>query len=173
MTVFEATFYFKDASGLDTTRTLVLQDISGADLGAEFLTATNKLTATQALWQTLTKSQVYKYTVRYNTTFAGAAQAGALNQDTVNANVWTTKINPNGQRNTAQINVPAVLDGVMLAATGEQRNQLDVNDADWQAFVADLAANYSVSDGEIVDTAIATAGTKDGYRTTKSKSFRT
>lgn len=69
----------------------------------------------------------------------------------------------------AILSFPAPSIGVFVAATGENRDIIDVNDADIQGLMTELR-KYEWSDGELIDGATPVGGLLKGYR--RVSSFR-
>lgn len=68
---------------------------------------------------------------------------------------------------TGKATIPAPNIGIFLSTTGSQRDVVDVNDANLQTFMAELA-NYEISDGENVETDEGVNGLISGKRTLSS-----
>lgn len=169
MTVFVGRVAFIGIDGSQVKRTFTTTDISGADLGAEFLTAKGLFDTLVPLLQACSNGWAASYDLSYRQAFAGA-MFGNL-QDTMNSNIYTTKVLPNGQNNTATLNIPAVLVDIMEGATGEDYNRLDRQDTAWAALMAHLQPNFTVSDGEAISPTAGINSTKNGYRVAKAKNF--
>lgn len=169
MTVFIGRLKIVGIDGSSVPRTFTTADISGADLGAEFLTAKGLFDTLVTLFQALTNAHVVSYDLSYQNTFAGAANGNL--QDTMNANVYTTDVLPNGQFNTGRLNIPAVLVDIMEGTSGEDYNRLDRSSAEWAAFMAHVEPNFTISDGEVISPTAGVNSTKSGYRVAKAKNY--
>lgn len=65
----------------------------------------------------------------------------------------------------ASLFVPAPKEPLLVPGSGA----LDVNDADLQSYVAQIAAVCTVSDGETIDTAVGVGGVLNGHWTSLAK----
>lgn len=65
----------------------------------------------------------------------------------------------------AVINIPAPSIDIFLSGIGAGRDEIDIADADLQAYMSALETNAYVSDGETVNTAQGANGIKAGRRT--------
>ena len=65
----------------------------------------------------------------------------------------------------AVLNVPAPAIAIFLAAVGEGRDEVDIDNTDIKAYVAAVADNAFVSDGEEINTSLGAGGIKAGRRT--------
>lgn len=171
MTIFQGRLTFVGIDGNQVKRSFTTIDISGADLGAEFLVADGYFTTLVGLFQDLTNAHIISHDITYHQAYAGAANGNL--QDTMQANVYTTKILPNGKNNTGGVNVPAVVVDIMEGATGEDYNRLDRQNADWAAFMAHMEQYFTISDGEVISDSAGVNSTKNGYRVAKAKNFNT
>jgi hypothetical protein len=65
--------------------------------------------------------------------------------------------------------VPAPVDGVFLGdeGDGETKNIVDVNDADLQQYIQQVAQHARVSDGEQINTSTGAGGIRSGRRITR------
>lgn len=83
--------------------------------------------------------------------------------------VWLSE--PSDAEKLYNIRIPAPVQSIFLATSGENRNVVDVTSAALGTYVNALAANTLVSDGETISVARA-VDVKRGYRSTKAKNFR-
>lgn len=160
MSIFNASLTLTGANGKQKRFKLVTQDISGADLGAELLTAQGYFQSTAGLLAAVSDAAISNLVISYHDDSVDTAMTGSADVFEY-ANV-VLYLDDKGDK-TVNLRIPAPSIGIFLGTTGEARDLVDIADTDLVDFIAEISMYYTVSDGETVDTTI-NEGIKGGVR---------
>lgn len=154
--------------GADNRETRALFDLGEFDdidgQGDEFLAARNALDAIVAEYADVTDAVIVQSGVVETPAPVGGNGAGDLFEKAL-INVWSVNENDDlDVESKSQIYIHAPSIGIFQTATGPGRNRVDTADADLQAYIAALAANAYISDGETIQTSSGVAGMDSGRR---------
>jgi hypothetical protein len=139
MTVFTLDVTLADAYGRKTRKHYETEDISGADLGAEYLAAQAFATTLMAALANLSEAEILYYNLGSETTFTDTADAGANKDEgiTVQAKKLDNKL--------ASLKVPAPVNSVI-----DPDGTVDLTDALVTAYFNHflVGGGFTCSDGE-------------------------
>lgn len=160
MTIFNAVVRLKGANDKVSTMRLTLMDISGADVGAEFLSAVGVMNDFITELGPVTDATIVDYSLSHSVAVDGSAGAGDLFEKAlVILRIPTAEV-PDKVTN---FYVPAPAIGIFENTVGVGRDIVDITDADLIALVGELVTGFTVSDGDSVDSGI-TNGIAGGRR---------
>jgi hypothetical protein len=149
-------FSFIGSNGKTVVRRFKGQTITDVDEATELGIAMSNLNAIRTELDDITDANIDS-----SMTVQGAGAAGGIpaDADVFEEAALSLDITPAGEPNKlATISIPAPSDGVFLAATGPNKDVVDVNDADLGAFITELVDHVLVSDGEEINSLVS------GYR---------
>lgn len=146
LTVFQVTFTLQDAYGRKTRKRYETEDISGADIGAEFLLAHTAAGDLFTDLSNLTEAEVLYYTVGTEVTATDSVVAEA----NIDEGLTMTVTKPDNKRGT--LKVPAPINAVFNAD-----GTVDLTDAAITAYIANFQSggDFTFSDGEKVDVLVS------------------
>lgn len=146
MTVFRVNVALQDAYGRKTRKTFETVDISGADVGAEFLVANVAAAALMTDLAALTEAEILWFTCGLETTYTDSVVAGA------NIDEGITLVVDKADSKRGNLKVPAPINSVINAD-----GTVDITDAAITAYVANFQAggDFLFSDGEEVQNIIS------------------
>jgi len=160
MTVFYPTVTLKGANNKLSRIRLVTSDFLGIDVGADLLTAIAAMGDFVAALQAVSEATVVEYTISLPMPVDDSVGAG----DVFEKALTVLRIpHPDNSDKTTNFYIPAPVIGIFEGATGVARDRVDITDADLIALVDEIAANFTVSDGETVDQTV-TNGIAGGRR---------
>lgn len=129
---------------------------------ATYAEAKTALDALATALDAVTDGTIVQRTLSYVYNESNAAGAG----DVFERLTIACYVNQTGEVDKfAVVNIPAPSIGNFLGTTGEQRDVLDLADEAVQDYIVAISENATVSDGEVINIAIPTAGMKGGRRT--------
>ncbi len=146
MTTFRGTATLQDAYGRKTRKMFETVDISGADVGAEFLVANTAMAALMTDLAALTEAEILWFTCGLETTYTDTADAGA------NVDEGLTLVVDKADSKRGNLKVPAPINSVF-----NPDGTADITDAAITAYVANFQAggDFLFSDGEEVANIIS------------------
>lgn len=150
---FQFRFSLRGANGKVSSVNLTSIVYSEGTNGANFEAALADQLEIKAALEAITDAEVANASITYVETDSLAVPTSG---DIFEKAKVVVALTPSGKSHT--LSVPAPVIGVFEGATGEARDRVDIGDADLQAYVAALAANCLVSDGEVIDTGFGSNG---------------
>lgn len=144
-----------------------LGEFTAATPGDEYEAAVSAITQIVGALDTITDAEIAEYGLG-----AALADSGAVPGDGVNvfevAAVSCYVSAPAEVPKFATVNVPAPVDGIFMAASGEGKDIVDVTDAALQQYVQQLSEHAFVSDGEQINITNPNGGVRRGRRITRN-----
>lgn len=127
-----------------------LGEFSGADAGADFLSALGALAQIQGALEDVTDGEIAYTRITHE---VGASTVNGSGDSFEKAAVVCYLNDPNTQaEKTVTINIPAPVIGIFQGTGGEERDTVDRLDADLIQYVQQVSQHAYVSDGEQIDT---------------------
>jgi hypothetical protein len=167
-TRFIAGWKLRGANGKTTVKNIDLGVISDTTAAAEYGQAVAAMATLRAAFAAVTDAVIAEERIASMEVLSAATPAeGDLFQNAM-INVWSLNTeDANAVEHLAQVYIPAPVIGVFSAATGSGRDVVDITDADLTAWIAALAADAEISDGETIQTGTGDDGMADGRRVVK------
>ena len=146
MTVFTLSVTMQDAYGRTTRKLLKTEDISGADVGAEYLTAQGFVTTLLTALGNLTEAEILYYNLGREVTYTDTADAGA------NVDEGMTALARKENNKLVVLKVPAPINAVFNVD-----GTLDILDAIVTAYTNHFiaAGGFTISDGENITALVS------------------
>lgn len=146
MTVFTLDVTLEDAYGRKTRKRFETEDISGADIGAEYLTAQGFATTLLAALANLSEARVLYYNLGSEVTYTDTVDTGA------NKDEGITFVARKADNKRDNLKVPAPVNSVI-----NSDGSVDLTDALVTAYTAHFFASggFTFSDGESVTEVIS------------------
>jgi len=158
----------RGANGKTVFKSIDLGVITDTPAAAEYGEAVNRMGLLRTALEAVTDAVVAEERIASLAVLSAATPAEGDLFENALVNVWTLNTeDANAIEHISQIYIPAPTIGLFQTATGPGRDVVDTADADLTSWVAALAANAEVSDGETIQTGTGTNGMSDGRRVVK------
>jgi len=167
-TRFLAGWKLRGSNGKTTFKNIDLGVISDTTAAAEYGQAVAAMAALRTAFDAVTDAVIAEERIASVEALSAATPADADLFQNAMVNVWSLNTeDANAVEHLAQTYIPAPVIGVFVSPTGSGRDVVDITDADLTAWIAALAANAEISDGETIQTGTGDDGMADGRRVIK------
>lgn len=168
MAYFTVRITLRGSNGKTVTQSFVTKDFAGATVEEDFTAAVAAGEALADAYADISNATVAKVDVSYSNP---PYESGVL---PVAADIFeyatiACHLNPPAELEKIQsVRVIAPQLGIFIGSSGVDRDIVDRADTALQAFITEIAEEYTVSDGETINTTSGVGGMKNGRRNARS-----